>query len=97
MAPCTYVRHARGVAHDGCIRFGSLEFADANGPTPAFSLLPGDAVHWGARLHSQPPRSMDTTPPHTPTLDLGPARIGPVIVDSNVLACRIDALPRDKS
>jgi len=30
-------------------------------------------------------------PPHTPTLNLGPAHIGPVIVDSDALACRIDA------
>jgi hypothetical protein len=29
------------------ICFGSLEFTDANGPTPAFSLLIGQALRFG--------------------------------------------------
>ena len=44
MAPCTYVGLALGMALGGRICFGSLEFADIDGPAPVNSLLPGQAL-----------------------------------------------------
>jgi hypothetical protein len=100
MAPCTNIRLALSVAPDSRIVFGSLEFTNANGPMPAFSLLHGQALCFGdldfianhlGQLHLH---EGDTAPPHTPTPNLRPARVGPSIVDSNALARRIDAYLR---
>ena len=97
MAPCTYVRLALGAAPSGRIRFGSLEFIDVNGPTPAFSLLPDQAFRFGdlnfiadhiGRLHL---RNGDAAPSYTPMLILRPAYISPTTIDSDALPCRIDA------
>jgi hypothetical protein len=57
MAPCTYVRLALGAVLGGRICFGSLEFIDVNGPTPAFSLLPYQALHFGDLDFIAAPRS----------------------------------------
>ena len=96
MAPSTCIRLALGVASGGRICFGSLEFIDANGPMPAFSLLPGQALrfwdldfitdHLG-QLHLY---EGDAAPPHTPTLNLRTICVSPANVDSDVLACKID-------
>jgi len=96
MAPCSYIGLALGAALGGRIRFGSLEFADANGPTPASSLLPGQALHFedldfiAVHLRQLCLNERDTAPPHTPTLDHGPAHAGAAVVDPNALACRIN-------
>ena len=47
MAPCTYIGLALGVAPNGCITFGNLEFADIDWPAPVDSLLPGQALRFG--------------------------------------------------
>jgi hypothetical protein len=47
MAPCTYVRLALGVAPSDRIHFGSLEFANIDGPTLVNSLLPSQALRFG--------------------------------------------------
>ena len=47
MAPYTYVGLAIGVAPDGRICFGSLEFVDIDGPVPVNRLCHGQALRFG--------------------------------------------------
>jgi hypothetical protein len=97
MAPCTYVRLALSTAPDGRIRFGSLEFTDIDGPAPVNSILPGQALRFGdldfvtdhlgqLRLSEE-----KAATPYISIPDHRSARAGPAIVNSDVLACRIDA------
>ena len=97
MAPYTYVGLALDVAHGGRIHFESLEFADIDRPAPVNSLLPGQALcfrdldfiadHLGQLRLSEE----NASPPHISMLDPKLAHAGPTIIDSDVLACRIDA------
>ena len=97
MAPYTNIGLALGVAPDGCIHFGSLEFTDSDGPGPVPCLLPGQALRFGDldfignRLGQLCLHEGDAALPHIPTLDHGPTHVGPVIIDSDALACRINA------
>ena len=97
MAPCTYIRLALGMAPGGRIRFGSLEFADVDGPAPVKGLLPGQALCFGDldfiadHLGQLRLCEGNVAPPYIPMLDHRLAHASPVIVDSDVLACRIDA------
>jgi hypothetical protein len=97
MAPCTYLGLALGAAPDGRIGFRSLEFADIDGPAPTDGLLPGQALRFGhldfmvdclgqLRLDEENAALL-----HISMLDHRPAQAGPMIIDSNALACRIDA------
>ena len=97
MAPYTYVGLALDVAHGGRIHFRSLEFADIDGPAPVNNLLPGQALcfgdldfvadHMGQLWLSKENAAL----PHILTLDHGLAHASPMIVNSDALACRIDA------
>ena len=97
MASCTHVGLALGAAPNGRSCFGSLELADFDGPPPVDSLLPGQALcfedldfivdHTGQLCLNEG----NAAPPHILMLDHGLSRAGPVIVDSDALACRIDA------
>jgi hypothetical protein len=97
MAPHTYVGLALGVAPIGRICFGSLEFINANRPTPAFGLLPSQAICFGdldfiadhlGQLHLH---EGDAALLHTPSPNLGPTYVSPAIINSDALACRIDS------
>jgi hypothetical protein len=96
MAPCIYVGLAIGAAPGGHIRFGSLEFTDVDGPPPVDSLLPDQVLHFedldfvADHMGQLRLSEGDAAPPHIPMLDLGPTRAGPMITDSDALACRID-------
>ena len=46
MSPFTYVGLALGVALGGCVHFGSLKFADIDGPAPVNGLLRSQALHF---------------------------------------------------
>ena len=97
MAPCTYVGRALGAAPSSRIHFGSLEFADIDRPTPVDGFLPGQALCFGDldfvanRLGQQRLSEGNVAPPHIPTPDHGLGQPGPAIVNSDALACRIDA------
>ena len=97
MAPCTYVRLALAAVPSGCILFRSLEFADVNGSTFIDSLLPGQALHFGDldfiadHLGQLCLYEENAAPPHISIPDHGLAQASPTIVDSNALACRINA------
>jgi hypothetical protein len=97
MAPCAYIRLALGVAPGGRIHFGSLEFTDTDRLAPKNSLLPSQALFFRdldfvADHLGQPQLSEENVaPPHISTLDHVPAHAGPVVIDSDALACRIDA------
>jgi hypothetical protein len=47
MAPYTHIGLPLGVAPGGRIYFGSLEFANIDGPTPVNGLIPGQALCFG--------------------------------------------------
>ena len=47
MAPCTHIGLALSMALGGRIRFGSLEFADIDGPAPVNGLIPRQALRFG--------------------------------------------------
>ena len=88
MAPCTNVGLALGVAPSGRIHFGSLEFIDFNGPMPALSLCPGQALCFGdldfiadhlGQLHLH---NRDAALPHTPLQNLMPTESPSLILDS---------------
>ena len=97
MAPCTYVGLALGAAPSGRIRFGSLEFADVDGPAPVKGLLPGQALCFGdldfIADHMGQLRLSEgnAASPHILMPKHGPALAGPMIVNFDVLACKIDA------
>jgi hypothetical protein len=103
MAPCTYVGLALSAALGNRIHFKSLEFADIDGLAPVNGLLPGQALcfedldfvadHIGQLWLSEE----NAAPPHISTPDHEPARADPTIVDSNALACRINAYLRSNS
>jgi hypothetical protein len=97
MDPYTYVRLAFGIAPGDCIHFRSLEFANINRLAPIDGLLPGQALRFGElefmvdhlgrlRLSKE-----NVAPLHISTPDRGLARAGSTIVDSDALACRVDA------
>ena len=75
MAPYTYVGLALAAAPGGCIHFGSLEFADTDGPALIPSLVPGQALHFGDldfidnHLGQLCLRKGNVAPPHIPTLN----------------------------
>jgi hypothetical protein len=100
MAPCTYVELALGVASSGPIRFGSLKFADINGPAPKDDLLLSKALCFrdldfmAYRLGQLRLSEENVASPHISMPDHGPAQEGPTIVDSDALACRVDAYLR---
>ena len=100
MSPFTYVGLALGVALGGCVHFGSLKFADIDGPAPVNGLLHGQALRSRdlgftadhmSQLHLY---EGNTAMPHFLMLDHRPACAGPTIIDSDALACRIDAYLR---
>jgi hypothetical protein len=97
VAPYTYIRLALGAAPGGCIHFGSLEFTDINGPAPVHSLIPSQALRFRdldfvADHLGQPWLSEENAAPsHILTLNHGVAYANPMIVDSDALACRIEA------
>jgi hypothetical protein len=47
MAPYTHIGLTLGLALGGRIRFGSLEFADIDGPAPINGLIPSQALCFG--------------------------------------------------
>ena len=100
MAPCTYVGLALGVAPGGCISFGSLRFADIDGPAHVNGLLLGQAQRFrdqdfvADRLGWLWLNEENAALPYISMPDHGLTRAGPVIVDSNALACSIDAYLR---
>jgi hypothetical protein len=85
------------VALGGSNLFGSLEFTGVNGIAPVDSLLPGQALrfedldfiadHMG-QLHL---KEGNAAPSHISMLDHRPAYVGPAIINSDALACKIDA------
>jgi hypothetical protein len=97
MAPCTYVGLALSVNPSGRISFESLEFANIDGPAPVNGLLPGQALRFGDlefianHMAQLCLREGNMAMPHISMLDHGPAHAGPMIIDPNALACRIDA------
>jgi hypothetical protein len=95
MAPCTHIRLAFGAAPGGRIRFGSLEFANIDGPAPVNGLILGQALLFGDldfvvdRLGQLRLSEENEAPPHISMLDHRPAQARGAIVDSGALACRI--------
>jgi hypothetical protein len=100
VAPCTYIGLAFGAAPGDCIHFGSLEFTDINGLAPVLSLIPVQALHFRdpdfiADHQGQPRLSKENAAlSHISTLNHGVACASPTIVDSDALACRIEAYLR---
>ena len=97
IAPNTYVELALGVAPSGRICFGSLEFTDIDGPALVNGLLPSQALLFGDldfmvdRLGQLRLNDENVAPPHISMPNHGPTRAGSAIVDSDALACRINA------
>ena len=97
MAPSTYVRFALSVAPSGHIYFRSLEFIDINGLAPIDGLLPCQALRFEdlyfvvdclgwLRL-----REENVAPPHISTPNHGPSQAGPMIINFDLLPCRVNA------
>jgi hypothetical protein len=97
MAPHTYIKLALGVALGGRIRFVSLELANINGPALVNGILSGQALCFedldfvtvclGQLWLSEENAAL----PHISMPGHGSARAVPAIIDSDALACRIDA------
>jgi hypothetical protein len=100
MAPCTYVRLALGAPPGGRIHFGSLEFANIDGPVPVNSLLPSQTLRFGDldfvadHLGQLPLSEENAALPHTSMPNHGSDRANPAIIDSDALACRVNAYLR---
>jgi hypothetical protein len=97
MAPCTHIGLALGAAPGGRVRFGSLKFADIDGPTLINGLIPSQALCFG---------DLDFVADHLGQLQLSEENVAPLhilmpnhrlvqargtIIDSGAPACRIDA------
>jgi hypothetical protein len=97
MAPYTNIRFALGAALDSRIRFWSLEFIDINRLAPVDGLLPSQALRFedsdfmADRLGRLWLSKENAVLPHILMPDHEPTQAGPTIVDSNALACRVDA------
>jgi hypothetical protein len=85
------------VAPGGRNCYGSLEFTGINGIAPIDSLLPGQALRFedldfiADHMGQLRLKEGNAAPSYISMLDHGPARVGPAIVDSDALACKIGA------
>jgi len=97
MAPCNYIRLALGIDLGSHVRFGRLEFTDIDRLASINSLLPGQALRFGDldfradHVGQLWLSEENVAPPHISIPDHGLAQASPTIVDSNALACRINA------